>query len=118
MEKEYENPSIVCVKLDEANRITAVNSSDFITNTDGWTYIDKGFGDKFRHAQGNYFPHPVTDYRGICRYKLVDGAVVERNAEEMDADWVPPESVPTKLDRIEAQILYTALITDTLIEGV
>lgn len=102
MEMEYENPSIVCVKLDEANRITAVNSSDFLTNTDGWTEIDRGFGDKFHHAQGNYFPHPVTDDRGICRYKLVDGAVVERSVEEMDADWVTPEVKPTTEQRVDA----------------
>lgn len=27
------------------------------------------------------------------------------------------ESIPTQLDRIEAQVLYTALMTNTLIEG-
>lgn len=100
MEMEYENPSIVFVKLDEANRITAVNSSDFLTNTDGWTEIDRGFGDKFHHAQGNYLPGPLYDDRGICRYKLVDGEVRERTQEEMDADYVPPEVKPTDAERI------------------
>lgn len=28
----------------------------------------------------------------------------------------PSENGPTQLDRIEAQVLYTALMTDTLIE--
>lgn len=102
MEMEYENPSIVCVRLDEANRITAVNSSDFLINTDGWTVIDRGFGDKFHHAQGNYFPHPVMDDRGICRYKLVDGKVQERTASEMDADWVPLDERPTTEQRVDA----------------
>ena len=34
---EYEvKPYVVFVKLDDANRITAVNSSAFILNQDGW----------------------------------------------------------------------------------
>lgn len=116
---EHENPYIVYVKLDEANRITDVNSSAFLPDATGWTQIDSGFGDRYHHAQGNYFPQPVTDDRGICCYKLVDGAVVERTQEEMDADYAArPAPGSTHLDRIEAQCLYTALMTDTLIEGV
>lgn len=30
----------------------------------------------------------------------------------------PPESEPSQLDRIEAQVAYTAMMTGTLIEGV
>lgn len=111
-------PYIVYVKTDDANRITAVNSSTFLTDTDGWTEIDSGYGDKYHHAQGNYFPQPLYDERGICRYKLVDGKPMERTQEEMDADYTPSEVKPTQLDRIEAQALYTALMTDTLIEEV
>ena len=110
------NPYIVYAKLDEENRITSVNSSAFLRETDGWTEIDSGYGDKYHHAQGNYFPQPIMDERGIYRYKLVDGKPVERTQEEMDADYVQPEVKPTQLDRIEAQALYTALMTDTLIE--
>lgn len=29
----------------------------------------------------------------------------------------PPEPEPTQLDRIEAQVVYTAMMTDTLLEG-
>lgn len=47
-----------------------------------------------------------------------DGQPVERTQEEMDADYVGPEETPSQLDRIEAQALYTALMTDTLIEEV
>lgn len=103
---EHENPYIVYVKLDEANRITAVNSSAFLPDATGWTQIDSGFGDKFHHAQGNYFPQPVTDDRGICRYKLVDGKPVERTASEMDADYVEPEiatSTEERVAQLEAQ---------------
>lgn len=110
------NPYIVYIKTGDANRITAVNSSAFLPDTTGWTEIDSGYGDKYHHAQGNYFPQPIMDERGIYRYKLVGGKPVERTQEEMDADYVEPVAVPTKLDRIEAQMLYTAMMTDTLIE--
>ena len=108
----------VYVKPDEAGRITAVNSSAFLTDTDGWVKIDHGVSDKFHHAQGNYFPKPIMDERGIYRYKLTNGEAVERTQEEMDADYTPPEATPTQLDRIEAQALYTALMTDTILEEV
>ena len=108
----------VYVKPDEAGRITAINSSAFLSDTDGWVKIDHGVSDKFHHAQGNYFPKPIMDERGIYRYKLVDAEAVERTQEEMDVDYIPPEVAPTQLDRIEAQALYTALMTDTLIEEV
>ena len=109
-------PYVVYVKVDESNRITAINSSEFLTDVTVWIEIDQGFGDKYHHAQGNYFDKPLCDERGFYRYKLVDGKPVERTQEEMDADYVPPEVKPTQLDRIEAQALYTALMTDTLIE--
>lgn len=94
------NSYIVYVKLDGGNRITAVNSSAFLRETDGWTEIDSGFGDRYHHAQGNYFDKPLCDERGICRYKLVNGRPVERTQEEMDADYVPPEVKPTDAERI------------------
>ena len=93
-------PYIVYVRADETNRITAVNSSEFLPDTADWLEIDRGFGDKYHHAQGNYFPRPIMDERGICRYKLVNGRPVERTQEEMDADYVPPEVKPTDAERI------------------
>ena len=95
-------PYIVYAKLDDANRITAVNSSAFLSDTDGWTEIDSGYGDKHHHAQGNYFPKPIMDERGIYRYKLEDGKPVERTQEEMDADYVPPVQKPSDKERITA----------------
>lgn len=109
-------PYVVYVKVDESNRITAINSSEFLTDVIGWTGIDSGYGDKYHHAQGNYFSQPIIDNHGIYRYKLANGKPVERTQEEMDADYVEPDAAPTQLDRIEAQALYTALMTDTLIE--
>lgn len=94
------NPYIVYVKLDEENRIADVNSSAFLRDITGWIEIDQGFGDKYHHAQGNYFRQPIIDDRGVYRYKLADGKAVERTREEMDADYVPPEVKPTDAERI------------------
>ena len=93
---------IVYIRVDDADRVVAVNSSAFLQDTDGWVQIDSGHGDRYHHAQGNYFDKPIMDERGIYRYKLVDGVPVERTQEEMDADYVPPVSQPTDKERITA----------------
>ena len=92
----------VYAKADEDGRVIAINSDAFLTDTSGWIEIDHGTGDKYHHAQGNYLPGPLTDERGVCRYKLEDGAVVERTQEEMDADWVAPDPQPTLESRVDA----------------
>lgn len=76
---------IVYVKINSVGYITAVNSSAFLTDTSGWTEIDRGSGDKYHHAQGNYFPLPLMTEDGAYRYKLVDGKPVECSPEEIQA---------------------------------
>lgn len=95
-------PYVVYVKADESNRVTSINSSAFLADVTGWTEIDSGYGDKYHHAQGNYFDKPLYDERGICRYKLVNGRPVERTQEEMDADYTPTEIKPTTEQRVDA----------------
>ncbi len=51
----------------------------------GWTKIDEGYGDKFSLAQSHYLDKPLYD-GAVLRYKLVDGEIVERTAEEIEAD--------------------------------
>lgn len=63
-----QQPYIVYIKTNEQNRIIAVNSSAFLTEAVGWIEIDRGFSDRFIHAQGNYFQKPLYDGRGIPRY--------------------------------------------------
>lgn len=111
-------PHIVYVKTDDANRITAVNSSAFLRDTDGWTEIDRGYGDNHHHAQGNYFEKPIMDDRGIYRYKLEDGKPVERTQEEMDADYVPPVHQPSDRERIESLEAQLAAYEAAYAEGV
>lgn len=54
---------------------------------------------------------------GIPLYKWQDGQVVPRTEEELAADRAAiPEPHPTAQDRMEAQVTYTAMMTDTLLE--
>lgn len=102
-------PYGVYVKTDEQQRIIAINSDAFLPDTDGWTRIDEGFGDRFHHAQCNYLDKPIRDRRFICRYKLVDGKPVERTQEEMDADYDPPTPAPGNTDSARITALEQTL---------
>lgn len=79
---EFE-PYIVYVKTNSNGYIAAVNSSAFLNDTTGWVEIDRGNGDKYHHAQGNYFLESIITDGGAYRYKLVDGKAVECTAEEI-----------------------------------
>ena len=60
----------------------------------------------------------------ISEYKTVDGEMkfvnremtAEEEAELEALQETEPTPQPTRQDRLEAQVLYTALMTDTLIE--
>lgn len=98
----------VLVQTDDAGRVTAINSNAFVSG-DGWTQIDEGEGDRYRHAQNNYLLKPLTDERGVYRYKLVDGLVAQRTQAEMDADFdARPAPEPTAEEKertlLKAQI--------------
>ena len=94
----------VYAQTDEQNRITSVNSSAFVS-ADWGIEIDKGKGDKYHHAQGNYFPQPIYTEDGIPRYKLEDGQAVERTEEDLEADRrVQPEPGPTEQERLRADV--------------
>lgn len=80
---EFENPYIVYVKPNDSGYIVLVNSSAFLSDTTGWVEIDRGYGDKYHHAQGNYFPESIWTDGGAYRYKLVDGKPVECTLEEI-----------------------------------
>lgn len=95
----------VIVLVDNLNRIVSINSSAFLADVSKWLQIDEGTGDRYRHAQNNYFPKPKYDERGIPRYAYVpDGNPKwrERTQEEMDADYVPPVSQPSAEELLNA----------------
>lgn len=98
---------IVYVKPNSSGYITAVNSSEFLPDTTGWVEIDRGYGDKYHHAQGNYFPEPIITEGGAYRYKLVDGKAVECTPEEIAAQEeankpAQPSEEPTVWDELDA----------------
>lgn len=103
-----EQPYKVLVRVDDAGRVTAINSSAFVQDASGWVEIDSGLGDRYHHAQGNYLPLPLMDDRGVCRYRLADGAVMERTQEEMDADYVPPSPPVSETDEALAELAALA----------
>ena len=98
----------VYIKTDDKNRVTAVNSEIFISDTTGWTEIDRGDGDRYVHAQGNYFPKPLMDENGVYRYKYADGIVSDRTAEEMAGDIPAPVTAPPTNAELAAAIAELA----------
>lgn len=107
----------VYIRRDDAERIIDVNSDAFLTEYNGWVQIDEGTGDRYHHAQNNYFPKPKYDERGIPRYAYVpDGSPKwrERTQEEMDADYVPPEPVTPLEDRVGAVEIKTGDLEEAL----
>ena len=114
---EYEmNPYIVYIKTNSSGYITAANSSAFLSDTTGWMKIDEGHGDKYHHAQGNYFPESVMTMGGAYRYKLVDGEAVECTVEEIEAQEVAnqPNAAPTLETRVGTLETDSAEMKETL----
>ena len=75
----------VYVKTDQKNNIISVNSSVFVSS-DWGIKIDEGTGDKYHHAQGNYFNESIYTKDGFQRYKLSEEKPVKRSDEEIDRD--------------------------------
>lgn len=107
----------VYINKDSENNITSINSEVFLSEEEmsTMTEIDKGKGDKYAHAQGLYLEKGLVDEHGRYNYKYVAGKVIEV-AEEDKPKVVDPEQQATAQDKIEAQVMYTAMMTDTLLE--
>ena len=112
MENEYK----VYVSLQDGY-ITSINSEIFLSQEeiDTMTEIDKGQGDRYAHAQSQYLDKELVDEHGRYNYKFVEGKVIE--VVEADKSTIKePEQQATAQDKVEAQVMYTALMTDTLLE--
>lgn len=85
-----EYKSKVYVMTDDQGRITRCEGG-YTTPADltGWIQIDEGTGDRYNLCQSNYFDGGLCTTDGIPRYKLADGAPLERTQEEIDADRLP-----------------------------
>ena len=72
----------------------------------GWTLVEEGPPcDRLNLAQSHYLPHPLLTHDGLYRYKLVDGAVVERSEAELKAERAErprPEVQPTAKELMDA----------------
>lgn len=97
--------------------ITSINSEIFLSQEEiqAMTEIDQGQGDKYAHAQGLYLEKGLVDEHGRYNYKFVEGKIVEV-AEGEKPTIKEPEQQATTQDKIEAQVMYTAMMTDTLLE--
>ena len=112
MENEYK----VYVSLQDGY-ITSINSEIFLSEEEmsTMTEIDRGQGDRYAHAQSQYLEKELVDEQGRYNYKFVENKVVEV-AEEDKPTIEEPEQQATAQDKIEAQVMYTAMMTDTLLE--
>lgn len=82
-----QNPkSRVYVLCDSESRVLRLEGEYSLPNDlTNWIKIDEGNGDKYALAQSHYLAKPLYD-GAVPRYKLVDGKVVERTVEEIEAD--------------------------------
>ena len=91
----------VYAKINSDSYITAIDSSAFLTDLIDWLEIDEGSGDKFHHAQGNYFDKPLKTENGVYQYKLEDGVVRECTAEEFaEQEAALPQPEPSVWDEL------------------
>ena len=75
MEEMIEQPIKVYVKVNDKNEVVEVGSSIFIEDTTGWIEIDEGFGDKYAHAQSQYFDKPLINENGVHNYKYINNKI-------------------------------------------
>lgn len=106
---------IVYVKVDNGV-VTSVQSSEYLTDIEGWIEIDKGVGDKYLHAQGNYFDIPIIDELGVYNYKLVDGKPVLRT-EEDKAPEVVRINARAEISSLKKKLADTDYIAAKIAEG-
>lgn len=77
MEEINEQPIKVYIKLNENNEIIEVGSSIFIKDLTRWIEIDSGYGDKYAHAQSQYFNKPLINDNGNYNYKYFNRKIIE-----------------------------------------
>lgn len=65
-----EQPISVYVKVNEEGYVTDVNSDIFIKDFTDWQKIDEGYGDKYAHAQSQYFDKPLVNEINKYQIKL------------------------------------------------
>lgn len=101
-----DNISKVYIQTDDQGRILRCEGG-YTTPAEltGWIYIDEGTGDRYNLCQGNYFGGGLYTMDGIPRYRWDGTQVVERTAEEIEADRAAiPAPPPSETERLKAQV--------------
>ena len=106
----------VYVKTNTDGIITAINSSAFLTDTNGWVQIDEGTGDMFHHAQGHYLPERLTDDNGIYNYILIDNVPMLRSDEDKQPE-LDRLNALAKIAELKAKLAATDYIAAKIAEG-
>ena len=109
----------VYINKDSENNITSINSSIFLSEEEmsKMIEIDKGQGDKYAHAQGQYLDKGLVDEHGRYNYKFVNGKVVE--VEEVDKPTIEePKAEPTEQEKINAQLMLQIAQLKAQLNGV
>ena len=83
---QNQNPVFTSFWTSESRVLRLEGEYSLPADLTGWTKIDEGSGDRFSLSRrANISIKPLYD-GAVLRYKLVDGKVVERTAEEIEAD--------------------------------
>lgn len=107
------------ITRDERGRITDGFSNAFRAPADTDICITEMGGYQFRLFPGGEENPPLFEEHGIPLYKYMGGVVMERSAEEIAEDIAAlPAPAPSEDEKRDAQIFYTAMMTDTLLEEV
>lgn len=79
--EENLEPISVYVKANVNKEIIEVGSSIFLTDFTGWIKVDEGYGDRYAHAQSQYFKKPLIEEDGNANYFYDEekGGIYERN---------------------------------------
>lgn len=98
--------SRVYVLCDAQNRVMRLEGEYSLPDDlTGWVLIEEGEPcDRLNLAQSHYLALPLYD-GAVLRYKLVDGKVVERTAEEIEADKakLPKPVIPKTNAELESE---------------
>ena len=109
------------ITVDERGRIVDGFSDAFREPGETDICINEKGGYQFRlFSGGEENPVLLTLLNDIPIYKYKNGRIMIRSEAEIDADiddLPDPEETPSQLDMLEAQVTYTAMMTDTLLEG-
>lgn len=109
------------ITVDDRGRITDGFSDAFRQPSEYDICINEKGRYQFRLGSGRVENPSLRDRHGVPLYKYEAGEIIRRTMEEIAEDIAAiqkPEEAPSRLDQIEAQATYTAMMTDTLLEEV